>query len=1005
MVRRGKRSALACVAAGLLVGALSLVPAPAGAQCTPAAPSSGGTVTCSGNPPGFTTSGLSTLTVNVLANTSFNGPFSASNMSQMIDVTSISNSNFQALTFDNVGLVNLSLSGGNVNNGITITNGGSANITNSANINTTFTFSGTGNFSLTNSANLNNGLIINAGSANIVNSGNINQTFTFSGPGNFSLTNSASLNNGLTISAGSANIVNSGTINQIFTFTGPGTFTLDNSGTLNNGLTVTGDGIHAVSNSNVINQILTFNSNGSDSVSNGGTINSGIRKNGGGSLAVTNLAGATINQGIFVNGSAQTTIGNNGTIQGTQPGASATITLGSGNDLITNNGTLNGDASMGEGNNSFLMQSGRLNGNVIQGGGSDSVTISDGEITGAARTGAGNDTLSWTGGLVGSIDMGTGNDRATLQGLTTTNLRGITIDGGQGSDVLVFSGTAGDQPQRLLNWEAIELLSGSSLTMNNNLTLGDSTTGSGVLLIDSSSRLLVGEQGVRGIVPATAGQLTTVINGGLIDLANGGSSTSDRLVVVGNYVGAGGRLALNTVLGPDGSPSDRLVVSGGVIAGGTSISIINAGGLGAQTTGNGIRVVTAINGAVTTTSAFTLSGRVAAGAYEYQLQRGGFTRGTGSNWYLRNTLSPIPPVPPDPAPPGPGPGPGPGPTPPDGGNSGEAEADAADAASVGVARGIPLYRPEVALHAVMPSVARTAVRATLGTFHDREGETAFASGDGAFKAGWARLFGGSYKQSWSGDVSPAFSGSVIGVQAGLPLLALEHGSGEKDRAGVFFGYASASGSVTGFALGQQGMPVGNVNISAYSAGAYWTHFWPAGGYVDAVLMMSWLTGSTLSSLNVATNAYGRMSTASLELGYPIPFAGTWAIEPQAQGILQRWRGDATQDKFSNVSDSEDDIVTARFGLRLTNTIVADKMTIKPFAQVNLWQNFGGLDTITFGTTTIGTNLLATALEFSGGVSASLGSWADFYAKVSYTTGIDANSQSALSGRLGFRVVW
>ena len=76
--------------------------------------------------------------------------------------------------------------------------------------------------------------------------------------------------------------------------------------------------------------------------------------------------------------------------------------------------------------------------------------ISDGEITGAARTGAGNDTLLWTGGLVGSIDMGTDNDRATLQGLTTTNLRGITIDGGQGSDVLVFNGTVGDQPQRLL---------------------------------------------------------------------------------------------------------------------------------------------------------------------------------------------------------------------------------------------------------------------------------------------------------------------------------------------------------------------------------------------------------------------------------------------------------------------------------------------------------------------------------------------------------------------------
>ena len=875
MVRHGKRSAFACIGAGLLLGALPFVATPAVAQCSPDPPTSGATVTCTGNPSGFTTSGLSFLSVDIVPGTNFNGPFSASVMNHLV-VTNAGN--MQAMTFSAIGLL-----------------------------------------------------------------------------------------------------------------------TLTTSGNINNGITVTGPGAHGFVNLGNINQVFSFTGDSNDVIANLGTINPGIQKSGGGTLDIDNRAGAFINQGIFVTGSSRTTIDNFGTIQ-------SAISLGTGNDRITNNGTLNGDSNMGDGDNAFLMQDGRLNGNVIQGSGADLVVISGGEITGAARTGAGNDTLLWTGGLIGSIDMGTGNDRATLQGLTTTNLRGITIDGGQGSDVLAFNGTIGDQPQRLLNWEAIGLLQGSQLTMNGNLTLGDSATGSGILTIDSTSRLLGGEQGIRTIVPFTTGQLTTVLNAGVIDLTNGGSSTSDRLGIAGNYVGLGGRLMLNTVLAGDGSPSDRLVVSGGVMAGSTTIAITNVGGQGAQTTGNGIRVVTAANGTVSTATAFSLSGRVAAGAYEYQLFRGGFTRGTGNNWYLRNTIAPIPPVPPDPAP---TPTPTPPPSPDGGGDTSSAEdaADAADAASVGITGGMPLYRPEVALHAVMPSVARTAVRATLGTFHDREGETAFASGDGAFKAGWARLFGGTYKQSWSGDVSPGFNGSVLGVQVGLPLLGLEHGSGEKDRAGLFFGYASASGSVTGFAVGQQGMPVGNIAISAYSVGAYWTHFWPAGGYLDAVLMVSWLTGSTLSSLNVATNAYGRMGTASLELGYPIPFAGTWAIEPQAQGIFQRWNGDATQDTFSNVANAEDDIVTARFGLRLTNTIVADKMTIKPFAQVNLWQNFGGQDTITFGSTTIATNLLATALEFSGGVSASLGSWADLYAKVSYTTGIDANSQSAISGRLGFRLIW
>jgi hypothetical protein len=43
--------------------------------------------------------------------------------------------------------------------------------------------------------------------------------------------------------------------------------------------------------------------------------------------------------------------------------------------------------------------------------------------------------------------------------------------------------------------------------------------------------------------------------------------------------------------------------------------------------------------------------------------------------------------------------------------------------------------------------------------------------------------------------------------------------------------------------------------------------------------------------------------------------------------------------------------------------------------------------------------------FSGGVSESLGGWAGLYANVSYTTGIGTNSQSAVSGRLGFRLIW
>ena len=38
---------------------------------------------------------------------------------------------------------------------------------------------------------------------------------------------------------------------------------------------------------------------------------------------------------------------------------------------LVNNGTINGETNMGDGNNLFQMQGGRLNGNVIQGTGDD----------------------------------------------------------------------------------------------------------------------------------------------------------------------------------------------------------------------------------------------------------------------------------------------------------------------------------------------------------------------------------------------------------------------------------------------------------------------------------------------------------------------------------------------------------------------------------------------------------------------------------------------------------
>ena len=62
-------------------------------------------------------------------------------------------------------------------------------------------------------------------------------------------------------------------------------------------------------------------------------------------------------------------------------------------------------------------------------------------------------------------------------------------------------------------------------------------------------------------------------------------------------------MAINTVLGGSGSTSDLLVISGGAATGNTIVHVTNVGGVGAETIGNGIQVVEAVNGATTSPGA------------------------------------------------------------------------------------------------------------------------------------------------------------------------------------------------------------------------------------------------------------------------------------------------------------------------------------------------------------------------------------------------------------------
>ncbi|TCR70584.1 autotransporter outer membrane beta-barrel domain-containing protein [Bosea sp. BK604] len=766
--------------------------------------------------------------------------------------------------------------------------------------------------------------------------------------------------------------------------------------------------------------------------------------------ANTYAGGTTITEGTLQLGAGGTSgsivgnVTNNGTLvfnrsdivtfAGAISGTGALAQIGSGTTVLTADNSYAGGTTITAGTLQLGAggTSGSIVGNVANNGtlafNRSDILIFAGAISGAgalAQIGSGTTVLtaadSYTGGTTigaGTLQLGAGGTSGSIVG-NVTNYGVLAFNR---SDTVTFAGVisgAGSLAQ---------IGSGTTVLTANNSYTGATAVTAGVLAIGNATSPLAALSGggpvsvaavatlggygsVAGsvtnagriaaadAVPAFAGGAKgnftiagTLINAGLAQVAGSGIGNT---LTVSNYVGQNGTVALNTFLGSDGSPSDRLVINGGTASGGSLLAINNVGGPGAATTGNGILVVDAINGATTNQAAFSLAAPVAAGAFEYILFHGGSTTDSTHNWYLRNNVAPqpsaSPPTPgsPLPAPPVAAPGSPPLPPPPPAGSA-----------------PIPLYRPEVPVYAAVPATVRRLGLAALGTFHQRQGEQSLLTGQGAFSAGWGRVFGERIDQRWSGTVDPEFDGRIWGLQAGLDLYALDRANGHRDRFGLFYGYAGAEGDVRGFALGLLRNSVGKLDLNANSLGIYWTHIGPGNWYVDTVLMHSWLDGDGRSDRAIRADIGGTAITASLEGGYPIALGAGFTLEPQAQLIWQHLSLDRSFDRFSSVSFDDSDSFTGRIGARLQTSFLLGSAQIQPYLNVNLWHNFSRTDDVTFGTIdVIPTRFKGSSLEIGGGVTAKLTANVSLYATGGYVTALGDDKGHGVQGNLGLRVTW
>lgn len=465
-------------------------------------------------------------------------------------------------------------------------------------------------------------------------------------------------------------------------------------------------------------------------------------------------------------------------------------------------------------------------------------------------------------------------------------------------------------------------------------------------------------------------------NNGTVSLA--GASASSTLSVTGAYVGNWGILRLGT--GGAGAV-DRLVIDGptATASGSTSVQMANLDGLGALTSGDGIEVIGARNGATTTAqttrSAFALAGgHVDAGAFEYRLHAAD-AQGAGESWYLRSTTTAVPPVVPPTSPP----------------------------------VQVPTYRAEVPLLAALPGQVRQADLVMLGNLHRRMGDEAPGAGSSPAEASarraWGRLVYSDLEVRQPGVAQARTDLRVSGLQAGTDLLAMDTW-----RAGVYVGYLDGKADVSGNARGVTGN-VGSNDLRSRFLGAYGTWMDASGWYVDGVLQGASHRYEIRPDGNPGVSGKASGFMASVEGGRAFALTERWRLEPQAQ---LAWHHDSFDELVlggARVQQDSNNGWIARLGLRITGDLATAAGRLQPYGRMNFFHaNFSGDAALFVGpaaSTVLASESSYSAGEVAAGATLALTPAASLYGEIGHLWDIggDASVKSSVQGSLGIKVRW
>ncbi|HGT6029417.1 TPA: calcium-binding autotransporter Cah, partial [Escherichia coli] len=646
-----------------------------------------------------------------------------------------------------------------------------------------------------------------------------------------------------------------------------------------------------------------------------------------------------------------TTINQNGELRVHAGGEATAVTQNTGGALVTSTAaTVTGTNRLGN----FTVENGKADGVVLESGGRLDVL----EGNSAQKT------LVDDGGTLAVSAGGKATDVTMTSGGALIADSGATVEGTNASGKFSIDGTSGQASGLLLE-------NGGSFTVNAGGLASNTTVGHrGTLTLAAGGSLSGRTQLSRGASMVLNGDVVStgdIVNAGEIRFDN--QTTPDaalsRAVAKSNSPVTFHKLTTSNLTGQDGTinmrvsldgsnASDQLVINGGQATGKTWLAFTNVGNsnLGVATTGQGIRVVDAQNGATTEEGAFALSRPLQAGAFNYTLNRD-----SDEDWYLRSENA---------------------------------------------------YRAEVPLYASMLTQAMDYDRILAGSRSHQTGV------NGENNSVRLSIQGGHLGHDNNGGIArgatPESSGSYGFVRLEGDLLRTEV-AGMSVTAGVY----GAAGHSSVDVKDDDGSRAGTVRDDAGSLGGYLNLTHTSSGLWADIVAQGTRHSMKASSDNNDFRARGWGWLGSLETGLPFSITDNLMLEPQLQYTWQGLSLDDGQDNAGYVKFGHGSAQHVRAGFRLGSHNdmnfgkgTSSRDTLRDSAKhsvrelpVNWWvqpsviRTFSSRGDMSMGTAAAGSNM--TFSPSQNGTSLDLQAGLEARVRENITLGVQAGYAHSVSG--------